>query len=145
MPLNVGNLQADPEAQSFISVEDADAYLLPEGNAIWADLTPDQKSAALVRASRWLAGAFRFYPLSEVDLIRVGHAAARVASVTFSVGVFDPVDTSQIVVREKVGPIDVTYASGMATDIGSLRLPWLQTMLWGLILPEHTSIGIMVI
>lgn len=145
MPLIVGNLQADPEANSFISVEDADAYLLPEGNAVWEGLTPEQKSAALVRSSRWLAGAFRFYPLSNSDLLRVGQTAARIASVTFTLGLFDPVDTSQIVVREKVGPIDVTYAEGMKADIGSLQLPWLRTMLWGLILPERTSIGIMVI
>lgn len=145
MALSVGNLLTDPAAQSFISLEDADSYLAAERHVLWQAAEPLDQEAALVRASRWLASAYAWNSLSEMDLLRVGHVAARLAAETVGANIYAGVDTASAVASEKVGSIAVTYRTDMTADVAGLALPWLKAMLRGLIREPASGIGIMVI
>ena len=133
MTLRVGNLLTDPAAQSFISLADADAYIGVEQHESWDLARNDQREAALVRASRWLVGAYRFLPLEDAGLIRLGHVAARLAAETLDKPLFAGTDTGAVVQSERVGPVAVTYATGMKSDAAGIAWPWLKPMLAGLI------------
>ncbi|VDS08877.1 hypothetical protein PARHAE_02062 [Paracoccus haematequi] len=153
MPLIVGNLLTDPEAQSFISLADALAYLEPEAAvaapetamAQWIAADETVQEASLVRVSRWLAGHFQWYPLGAVELIRVGHVAARLAAESHGRETFAGVDGSAAVKREKVGPIEVEYVGASVADVGGLSFDWLRPMLRGLIAAPGLGIGVMVV
>jgi hypothetical protein len=142
-----GNLLADGQAQSFISLVDAVAYLEPEaavagtGSALEQFMTADsaKQEAALVRASRWLAGAFQWHPMTDANLMRVGHVAARLAAEGYGREMFAGVDRSTFVKREKVGPIEVEYTGGFSTDVGGLSFDWLRPMLRGLIASSNST------
>lgn len=147
MALIVGNLLTDPAAQSFISLVDADDYLAPEQNTAWDVARNDQREAALVRASRWLVGAFRFLPLDDAGMIRIGHVVARLAAETMTLHgdtetavrpLFAGTDTGAVVQSERVGPVAVTYATGIKADAAGMAWPWLKPMLAGLIRSGNT-------
>lgn len=147
MALIVGNLLTDPAAQSFISREDADDYLAPEQNTAWDIARNDQREAALVRASRWLVGAFRFLPMDDAGLVQIGRVAARLAAETMVLQgdtnstvrpLFAGTDTSAVVQSERVGPVSVTYATGIKADAAGMAWPWLKPMLAGLIRAGNT-------
>ena len=142
MALIVGNLLTDPAAQSFISLVDADDYLAPEQNTAWDVARNDQREAALVRASRWLVGAYRFLPLDDTGLVKICRVAARLAAESMTLqgdtqtGVrplFAGTDTGAVVQSERVGPVSVTYATGVKADAAGMAWPWLKPMLAGLI------------
>lgn len=147
MAITVGNLLTDPAAQSFISLVDADDYLAPEQNTAWDIARNDQREAALVRASRWLVGAFRFLPLDDAGLVQIGRVAARLAAETMTQGdtsstvrpLFAGTDTGAVVQSERVGPVSVTYATGIKADAAGMAWPWLKPMLAGLIQSGATS------
>lgn len=129
--LVVGDLLSDPSAQSFISEEDADAYLAPEANEAWNKASSIQREAALVVASRWLYATvpWSIRELRGADLTRVGRAAARIAVDALSRDLMAAVDRQAEVKRETVGPITVEYRD---TREG-LVWPWLRPMLRGLV------------
>ena len=133
MALIVGNLLADPAAQSFISREDADAYLGVEMNEAWNLAGHDEQEAALVRASRWLVGAYRFLPLDVAGLAQMGRVTARLAGESMNRPLFAGTDTGAVVQSERVGPVSVTYATGVKADAAGMAWPWLKPMLAGLI------------
>lgn len=148
MAITVGNLLTDPAAQSFISLQEADDYLAPEQNTAWDIARNDQREAALVRASRWLVGAYRFLPLDDAGLMQMGRVAARLAAETLvlqgdtDTGVrplFAGTDTGAVVASERVGPVAVTYATGVRADAAGMAWPWLKPMLSGLIQSGATS------
>jgi len=147
MPLIVGNLLTVPSAQSFISLADAVAYLEPEAADAgentplgrWITLDSASQEATLVRASRWLAGSYSWYTLSETCLVRVGHVAARLAAETVGRGIYSGTDTASVVASESVGSISVTYRGGMKADLAGLSLPWLKPALAGLIHSGNVS------
>lgn len=139
MALIVGNLLTDPAAQSFISLADADDYVGVEQNNTWNLARSDEQEAALVRASRWLAGAYRFAPLDAAGLAQVGRVAARLAAETVGKPLFAGTDTGAVVASERVGPVAVTYAAGVRADAAGMAWPWLKPMLSGLIQPGATS------
>ena len=139
MAITVGNLLTDPAAQSFISLIDADDYLAPEQNTAWDIARNDQREAALVRASRWLAGAYRFAPLDAAGLAQVGRVVARLAAETVGKPLFAGTDTGAVVQSERVGPVAVTYATGVRADAAGMAWPWLKPMLSGLIQSGATS------
>lgn len=145
MALIVGNLLTDPAAQSFISLADADAYLAPEQNAAWGAGTDEAREAALVRASRWLAGSYNWNTLAVGDLARVGIVAARLAAETMGRNIYAGTDAAAVVEREKIGSIDITYRGGLTADAAGLILPWLAPALSGLIRTRAMCIGIMVV
>lgn len=133
MALIVGNLLTDPAAQSFISLVDADAYIGVEQHEAWDLARNDQREAALVRASRWLVGAYRFLPLDDAGLVQIGRVAARLAAETMGKPLFAGTDTGAVVQSERVGPVAVTYATGIKADAAGIAWPWLKPMLAGLI------------
>lgn len=139
MALIVGDLTSDPDAQSFISVDDADAYLRPERIAAWEGADEQDKEAALVRASRWLVATFRFHPITDARLAQVGRVAARLAAETLDKPLFEGTDTTSIVQSERVDVISVTYAaSHTRADAAGMAWPWLHSMLHGLVMSGST-------
>lgn len=138
MALIVGNLLTDPAAQSFISREDADAYLGVEMNEAWNVAGHDEQEAALVRASRWLVGAYRFLPLDVAGLAQMGRVTARLAGESMNRPLFAGTDTGAVVQSERVGPVSVTYATGVKADAAGMAWPWLKPMLAGLIRSGNT-------
>lgn len=139
MALIVGNLLADPAAQSFISLIDADDYIGVEQNNAWNLARSDQQEAALVRASRWLVGAYRFLPLNDAGLVQIGRVAARLAAESMDKPLFAGADTGAVVQSERVGPVSVTYATGIKADAAGMAWPWLKPMLAGLIHSGSTT------
>lgn len=147
MGVVVGNLLTDPSAQSFINVADALAYLEPEAAvaapetamARWIAADEAVQEASLVRASRWLAGAFDWHVLDTASVTRVGHVAARLAAESFGRETFAGVDAAGVVASETVGPISVTYRAGVSADAGGLAFDWLRPMLRGLIQSGNTT------
>ncbi|WP_296222739.1 DnaT-like ssDNA-binding protein [uncultured Sphingomonas sp.] len=138
MALIVGNLLTDPAAQSFISREDADAYLGVEMNEAWNLAGHDEQEAALVRASRWLVGAYRFLPLDVAGLAQIGRVTARLAGESMNRPLFAGTDTGAVVQSERVGPVAITYATGIKADAAGMAWPWLKPMLAGLIRSGNT-------
>lgn len=134
-----GNLLTDPAAQSFVTVAEADAYLAPEHIEAWDIASETEREAALVRASRWLAGTYRFNALTETGVLRLGHVAARLAAETIGKPLFAGTDTGAVVESEKVGPVAVTYKVGLRADAAGMAWPWLLPMLDGLIQSSSTS------
>lgn len=148
MALIVGNLLADPAAQSFISREDADAYLGIEQNEAWNLAGSDKQEAALVLASRWLRDSYEFRPLSDDGLARLGRVAARLAIEFLASGktsLFEGIDTSSVLSGFRAGPYSETYAVGLKSDAAGMAWPWLDTMLNGLVRKRGLGIGVMVI
>lgn len=127
MAIIVGDLLSDTEAQSFISVEDADAYLAPEARPAWEAAPVEQKEAALVVASRWLATAVPWSvdKLDSDEQARVARVTARVAVEALSRDLMAVTDAQSQIKRERVGPIEVEYRD---TRRG-LVWPWLHPML----------------
>lgn len=137
MPLIVGDLLSDPSAQSFISLEDADAYLAPEGNASWMVATVPQREAALVIASRWLLATMP-WAVDELDSdgqAQVGRAAARVAVEALSRDLMAVRDPGSEVRSERVGPVAVEYRDTRSGPVW----PWLRPMLAGLVRSGGTA------
>ena len=146
MALIVGNLLTDPAAQSFISLEDAEYYLGIENIEVWQLADAGAKEAALVRASRWLVATFRFGPLDDAGLTRLGHVAARLAAETIATQVFAGVITSNQKKRVKAGSVEVEYHDAtMTAQAAGTYWPWLLTMLRGLIVsPDNHGWAIVV-
>lgn len=147
MAIITGDLLTDPAAQSFISVEDADAYLAPERRHAWDVAQDDQREAALVQASRWLGVAYRLRPLDSVGLIRIGHVVARLAAETLAEGslnLFTGTNTSKVIKSVKAGSVDVVYQDALKADAAGRAWPWLDSMLFGLV-QSRFGIGAMVV
>lgn len=146
MPLIVGNLLTDPEAQSFISLTDAVAYLEAEaagqltGTPIgdWITLDASEQEATLSKASRWMALTLPWRPcgLSDDNLIRVGQAAARLAMVSLTTDLWATEAVGKAAKRYKAGTVEIEYQDASRTRgaiAGGKRFPWLYPMLRGLI------------
>jgi hypothetical protein len=122
------------DAESLISVEEADVYHNKRGNTSWMDLSVPEKERRLRRANDYLTQTYRLqwkgYPVAldqTCDWPRIGvevsgsyeivgfdtipdpvkHAVAELAYRSMS-GSLNP-DQTQRVVREKVGPMEVEY------------------------------------
>ena len=138
MTISVGNLLREPEAQSFVSVEAADAYLLPEANAAWMAADVTAKEAALVRASRWIASAFtwRVTWLDSADLATVGKAVARLAVEALSTDLYAANEPAQALKREKYEGIEFEYRDAKPLSFGAAgkTWPWLLPMLGGFVM-----------
>lgn len=138
MALIVGNLLDDPLANTFIGLADADAFLRAEGNASWALAERDSQEAALVSASRWLAVSLSWCAtdMSDADLARVGHVAARLAVQALTVDLWAADGLTAGAKRYKADTVEVEYFEGSkrsAAQAGGKRFPWVMTMLRGLL------------
>lgn len=122
-----------PNAESYISVEDADAYFSARGNASWAALTVEAKEAALRLATDYMSAAYggkwcgkRLTDTQALDWPRTGRDGIPEAlkrqcaelAVRASTGPL-MADQGAAVQSETVGPISVTYAKGGST--GAVR------------------------
>jgi len=146
MPLIVGNLLTDPAANSFISLVDAVDYLAdeasgalpPSGLDEWLTAAESDKESSLVRASRWLAVSMPWCckTLSDGDLIRVGHVAARLAVQALTTDLWAAPATGKDAKRYKAGSVEVEYHSPTTVrgaQAGGRRFPWVYPMLKGLL------------
>lgn len=140
MAITTGNLLTDPDAQSFISVADADAYLMPEQRIAWDLATNTAREAALVTASRWLASTMAWrsdllaYAMPAADLVRIGQVTARLAVEALSTDLYAATVTGKTIKRAKAGSAEVEYADDAHRAQAAGRLwPWLLPMLGGLI------------
>lgn len=145
MTIAVGDLTVDPTAQSFISLADADAYLGPEQDVAWNTSAPETQEAALIAASRWLALSYRWRPLTEGDLIRVGRIAARLAKETINRPIFAGTDVAKVIKTAKAGSAEITYQDAVRPDAAGLSWPWLRGMLDGLIRERDIGLGVLVV
>lgn len=142
MSLIVENGTGLANAESYISVADADTRHSNLGNAAWAPLATADKEAALRKATTYMLQAYRqrwtgyrvkVNPMQALDWPRYGvevdhfpvhfdivpsdvaNACADLA-LKASTGELAP-DLSPRVIREKVGPIETQYAVGTAEFI----------------------------
>lgn len=163
------------DAQSFISVADADTYHVARGNQSWAGASTEQKEQALIRATsyidakygrRW-AGSRTYgrdqalsWPRSDVidgdgieiedDEIprEVRDATAEVAlRELLSPGSLTPdVVPSERVVSETVGPISTKYADpGDAVEAVTPQIPYVEQLLENLIESQGGSGSVFVL
>lgn len=145
MALIVGNLLTDPDAQSFIGLVDAVAYLSVEGQSAWLEYGAAEQEASLVSASRWMAGALPWCAtLTDADLIRVGRVAARLATVIPAGGLYASADARGNLKRVKAGSAELEWSGTdmSAYQAGGRYWPWLATTLKGLICQPSSGIGI---
>jgi len=138
MSLVVEDGTGKPDAESYISVAEADAYHEAQGNTAWDDIASDVlKEQALRRAMRYLEGQYglawkgtRLYQLQALSWPRydvfvdgytlytdvipqdIKNAQAELALRTPTSDEQLAADLDQTVMSEKVGPIAVTYAEG---------------------------------
>ena len=145
MALIVGNLLTDPAANSFISVADAVAYLTDEASGQlppapvgqWLTAAESDQESSLVRASRWLAvgPTWRCNALSDADLVRVGHVAARLAVIALSTDLWAVEDQAPTAKRYKADTVEVEYfeAKPKGLRAGGKGFPWIYPMLRGLL------------
>lgn len=148
MAVNVGNLLTDPAAQSFISAADAAAYLEAEGNAAWSAADVVAQEAALVRASRWMAGALKWYKteLTTEELTRVGQVAARIAVDALSVDLYAAADTRGDLKRVKADTVEIEWAGAASSyQAGGRSWPWLMAMLSGLVCEPRRGFAALVV
>lgn len=128
-------------ANSYLSVSDADTYWANRANSTWAAYTTDQKAAALIMATQYLDANYKWrgglatstqalgWPRdlefdNEGRTItgvpqKVKHATAEMAIVAAANGSLLPTASggSGSVKREKVGPLEVEYTSeGVSSD-----------------------------
>lgn len=154
MALIVEDGSGKPDAESYVSVEDADAYFADRGSpSTWADLTIPLKESALRYATQWLdalnwVGTIRrFSPAQALAWPRVG--------VTDSFGRIIAIDeipervkgaeceralahvseainsgfSSRVTTKEKVGPIEVEYSDGVLGAEGPSNYPYILRLL----------------
>lgn len=135
MALVVEDGTGNSDAEAYISVADADTYFAARGNAVWADLTTEQKEQSLRKGADYMEAQYGqrwkgervsmtqalSWPRDgvvvngfEVPDDEVPQAVAR-ANAEFAVraSAGDLLgDQGAQVKQEVVGPISVTYADG---------------------------------
>lgn len=113
-----------PDANSYVSVEYVDGYFADRNTAAWTGGTPE-KQGALVRASDYVRAVFsnRFDP-AKVDLDDLPDTLLKAVSEYGLVELVNPgslapnatTSVSTVVTKEKVGPLETTYAVLGGTD-----------------------------
>lgn len=145
-----------PEADSYASVDFADAYHAARGNTVWADYdTTEVKEPALRKATDYMVQMYRerwqgyrllidqaldwprtdvvVYPFalaSDIVPAEVAQACVRLALLIAGGAELTP-PTERVVIREKVGPLETEYAPGYPAhtvyrDIDALLQPFLS-------------------
>lgn len=142
-------------ANSFVSVADADTYLADRGRTAWAALTTQQKEAALINATDFLNAAFGWvgyrntatqalaWPRTSYSPripagvpVQVKQAVTRVADLAATEGasLFSAVSGSELVRRAQAGPVSVEFSDQAlaVAATGRALMPWLNDLLAGL-------------
>ena len=142
-----------PGSDTYISVADADAYFTARDVASWPAATAQAREAALLQATVYLDGAYRFIgqiadtaqPLAwpRVGAIdgdgrsiegipdRLAHACAELALIALSNPLAPPEHRGGRVTEEKIGPLSVSYADGAPAG---RTFPYIDLLLSGLII-----------
>lgn len=135
-----------PGANSYVSVDFADAYHSDRGNESWSDLTTEEKQYALVRATDYLdqayAGRWKGEPLTDTQALawprevvgipdKLKQACCQLALEALG-GDLNPTQ-GQTVKREKVDVIEVEYMTGQEGGRTGTRRPAIDQLLYGLI------------
>lgn len=112
MAITVGNIAANPDYDSPISVIDADTYHAKRGNAAWAALDVVKKEQLLVNATDYLRAIYsRSWSLATLAATTVpklmGEAAAELA-LAGKDGPLIP-NATRGKKKVKVGPLEVEY------------------------------------
>lgn len=125
------------DANSYISLADADGYHAEVGNTEWSDATASDREAALITATRWLDSRYRTrwigtrgsraqaldwprWDAFDADRYQIVGVPREVQHATAEAALFviqgedlnAPLERGGAVVREKIGPIDTEYATG---------------------------------
>lgn len=146
MPLIVGNLLTDPEAQSFISLEDAVGYLEIEaanaltGTALGDWITKDaaEQESTLALASRWMAFTLPWscHEFSDDEMVTLGHVAARIAVQARGIDLWQTEAIGKQAKRYKAGSVEVEYQDASrvrGARAGGRLFPWAYPMLRGML------------
>ena len=157
-------------ADSYVSVAEADAYATAYGNTTWAGATAPEKEAALRRATRYVdgryAGRWPGYKLngrtqalawprkSVLDsyggTVASNEVPREIVSATIEVALREQVDPGalapdfipgQRVVSESVGNISVTYADEGGGSTLRPTVIVVDEILWPLLLAGGTSVA----
>lgn len=132
MALVVETGEGLPDAEVYISVADAEAYLASRGNTAWGELSEPAKEASLRQAADYLAAMYgrrwcghRATDGQALDWPRTGHDGVPVALARMNAELAARASLGQLmadegaaVQSETVGPISVTYAKG---NTGAVR------------------------
>lgn len=133
MALIVEDGTGKPDAQSYVSVADADAILAARGYTAWAGYTEAQKEARLINAAAYIDGAYAFtgttitktqalsWPRTgaytsdgwaiDIDEIPAAVKAGQCLA-ALEETLLETLDRGGLVQSETVGPVSVTYANG---------------------------------
>ena len=135
--LNVESGQGLPEAEAYVSVADADAWLAARGYTLWATLMEAEKEQAIRRATDHLEQAYgqrwKGDRASDTQALSWPRSGVVVDGYTIPADVIPPVlanascllafkaasgelmeDTTRAVSRETIGPITTEYERGSA-------------------------------
>lgn len=139
-------------ADTYVAVTDADAYFAARGVATWATADTASREAALLRATTYLDGTYRFVgqladPSQSLAWPRVGatdmegrivagipraveHACAELALVALGADLAPPLDRGGRIRSEQIGPLQVSYEDGAPSG---RTFPFVDLLLAGLI------------
>ena len=134
-----------PNAESYVSVSDATAYLTAMGDAEFASAPLDDQEAALRRATQYLDTRYTFIgaPLTDTQALQWPRSGAPVWPVRGLVaaccelagralgGALWVEQADAQITRETVGPITVEYANGQ--NDGQVRFAIVDGLLRGLV------------
>lgn len=154
MDLIVEDGTGKPDAESYISVSDADVYFSNRGNAVWAALAAPAKESALRQATDFMFAAYRWAgsrttAAQALDWPRAGavlndllvpsdvvpevvrRACAELA-LRASAGSLSP-DAEPVVTEKTIGPLTTKYATPKRSQSDAERYPGITAMLSGLL------------
>lgn len=152
-------------ANSFVSVADADTYLADRGRTAWVALTTQQREYALIAATDYINSAFSFvgnrrtttqalaWPrVSPGDWrtpagvpVQVKQAVTRVADLAATEGLslFGAVNGTDLVKRVQAGSVSVEFSDmGLSVSAtGRAMMPWLSDLMAGLIVSGPDNVA----
>lgn len=145
-------------SDTYIPLAAADAYFAARDVASWPGATTQAREAALLQATVYLDGAYRFigeiadaaqalaWPRlgatdgdgRSIDGIpdRVAHACAELALIALAGPLAPPEHRGGRVTEERIGPLSVSYASGAPSG---RTFPYIDLLLSGLIVPAGAT------
>ena len=146
-----------PDANSYTSIEEADAYLADREAAAWFPLSDYQKTAGLIEATAYLDGTYTWVGKVQYGSQALGwprvygcdHEGREIASdavpaqvaratallaVEAAAGRLQPstTATSGALKRKRVGPLELEYFEGTAGAATARSFPAVSGMLRGL-------------
>lgn len=123
---------ANPDVDSYVSVADADAYMLSMGHAAWADKTEADKEVALRRGTQYVDTRFNYkgqklHVDQPLDWPRTGfvwpvkrviQATCEAALRSLDQELYVDVAPDELVTQETIGPLTTKFANPVSDDPG---------------------------